>query len=80
MVLLPPALLVFYVLAVEQLGFLPTAAHHRPDHVSGARRAHAFWPCRWRSVRRCSSIWSSAKLLRVPLPSGLLPLPWLGLP
>jgi putative tricarboxylic transport membrane protein len=74
-VLLPPALLLFYVLAVERLGFLPTAALivlavslalggglriALPMAVVAPLAVHAVF----------------AKLLRVPLPGGLLPAPW----
>ena len=38
-VLLPPALLLFYVFAVERIGFIPTAAHSDFPVVAGARRA-----------------------------------------
>lgn len=73
--LLPPALLVFYVLAAERLGFLPTAflivaavsfalgAGWRlalPVAVLAPLAVHAVF----------------AKLLRVPLPDGMLPAPW----
>lgn len=73
--LIPPALLIFYVVAVEPLGFVPTAgamvfilsltfgASLRlavPLAVIGPVIVHlAFY-----------------KLLRVPLPAGLLPMPW----
>jgi putative tricarboxylic transport membrane protein len=73
--LVPPALLIFYVLAVERLGFLPTAALlvfvaalalgarlrlAAPIAVAAPLFAHAVF----------------AKLLRVPLPDGVLPAPW----
>ncbi|MDB5591426.1 tripartite tricarboxylate transporter TctB family protein [Enterovirga sp.] len=73
--LLPPALLVFYVLAVEQLGFVPTAAAMLVAIVL------AFGG----SVRLAIGLAAIApilvhavfyKLLRVPLPAGLLPMPW----
>jgi putative tricarboxylic transport membrane protein len=73
--LIPPALLIFYVVAVEPLGFVPTAAAMVfvlsltfganlrlavPLAVVGPVIIHlAFY-----------------KLLRVPLPAGLLPMPW----
>jgi putative tricarboxylic transport membrane protein len=79
MALIPPALLLFYVLLVDRLGFLPTAALIvLATSISlGAR------------LRLAASLALGAplivnlvfvKLLRVPLPSGLVPLPWLGLP
>jgi putative tricarboxylic transport membrane protein len=78
-VLLPPGLLVFYVLAVDKLGFLPTAALIvlTTSTALGARLLLAI------PVALCAPLFVNmvfAKLLRVPLPSGLLPLPWLGLP
>ena len=78
-VLLPPGLLVFYVLAVDKLGFLPTAALIvlMTSTALGARLLLAI------PVALCAPLFVNmvfAKLLRVPLPSGLLPLPWLGLP
>jgi putative tricarboxylic transport membrane protein len=77
--LLPPGLLIFYVVAVERLGFLPTAALMvlATSLALGAR------------LRLAIAMAVGAplavnlvflKLLRVPLPSGLLPLPWVGLP
>lgn len=74
-VLLPPALLVFYVLAVDRLGFVPTAA---AMIVAGAAAFGA-------KPRLCVTMalvapvvvhFLFAKLLRVPLPAGLLPMPW----
>ncbi len=74
--LLPPALLLFYVVGVERLGFILTAA----IIVLRSRRR--------RSVRGSSSRIPLAilapigihlifyKLLRVPLPAGLIPMPW----
>jgi putative tricarboxylic transport membrane protein len=74
-VLLPPALLLFYVFASERLGFAPTAAILTfvaalslgaslrialPTAVLAPIGMHAIF----------------AKLLRVPLPDGLLPMPW----
>lgn len=74
-VLIPPALLVFYALAVESLGFVPTAA------------IIALTLCRalgapWRSALAVALLappavhFAFADLLRVPLPPGLLPMPW----
>lgn len=73
--LLPPALLVFYAVAVESLGFVPTAA------------IIALTLCRalgapWRSAVLVALLappavhFAFADLLRVPLPPGLLPMPW----
>ena len=78
-VLLPPALLVFYVLAVDKLGFLPTAAAIvlTTAVALGARLTLAI-PVALGAPLFVNLVFS--KLLRVPLPSGLLPLPWLGLP
>jgi putative tricarboxylic transport membrane protein len=73
--LLPPALLIFYVVAAETLGFLPTAAVMvfatalalkaplrlaLPLALGAPLVVHLLF----------------AKLLRVPLPLGLLPAPW----
>ncbi|HLM13494.1 MAG TPA: tripartite tricarboxylate transporter TctB family protein [Reyranella sp.] len=77
--LVPPALLLFYVVAVDRLGFLPTAA---AMVLTGSLALGA-------QLRLAVAMAIGAplivnlvfsKLLRVPLPSGLLPLPWLGLP
>lgn len=78
-VLLPPGLLVFYVLVVDKLGFLPTAALIVLTAATalGARLLLAI------PVALCAPLFVNmvfSKLLRVPLPSGLLPLPWIGLP
>jgi putative tricarboxylic transport membrane protein len=73
--LLPPALLIFYVLAVERLGFLLTAA------VLVGIAALALG-ARWRVVVPLALLSPFAvhavfyKLLRVPLPDGLLAPPW----
>jgi putative tricarboxylic transport membrane protein len=79
MVMLPPALLVFYVLAVNKLGFLPTAGIIvlTTSLALGARIILAV-PVALAAPLFVNLVF--AKLLRVPLPSGLLPLPWLGLP
>ncbi|HET9903008.1 MAG TPA: tripartite tricarboxylate transporter TctB family protein [Xanthobacteraceae bacterium] len=73
--LVPPGLLLFYVLASERLGFVPTAA------------IMAF-VCAWALGARVRLALAVAvlapigvhlvfaKLLRVPLPDGLLPMPW----
>jgi len=78
-VLLPPVLLIFYVYAVDRLGFLPTAGAIVlvTSLALGAR---------WRlaiPVAICAPLVINLlflKLLRVPLPSGLLSMPWIGLP
>jgi putative tricarboxylic transport membrane protein len=78
-VLVPPGLLIFYVLAVDKLGFLPTAALIvlTTAMALGARLLLAI-PVALGAPLFVNMVF--AKLLRVPLPSGLLPLPWLGLP
>ena len=74
-VLLPPALLLFYVLAVERIGFVPTAA------LIVLVMALAFGA----KLRLAVPLAALApfgvhlvfyKLLRVPLPSGVVPMPW----
>lgn len=79
MALVPPALLLFYVLAVERLGFLPTAATIvlLTSLALGARLRLAI------PVAIAGPLFVNLvflKLLRVPLPSGLMSMPWLGLP
>ena len=79
MVLVPPALLLFYVLAVDRIGFLPTAAIVvlTTSLALGARLRLAV------AMAIGAPLFVNLvflKLLRVPLPSGLLPMPWLGLP
>lgn len=72
---LPPALLIFYVLAAERLGFLPTAA------IMLLLTALALGGS-WRLAIGIALIGPPAvhlvfhKLLRVPLPAGVLPAPW----
>jgi putative tricarboxylic transport membrane protein len=77
--LVPPALLLFYVLAVDRIGFLPTAAALvlTTSLALGARLRLAV-PMAIGAPLFVNLVFS--KLLRVPLPSGLLPMPWLGLP
>jgi putative tricarboxylic transport membrane protein len=73
--LLPPALLVLYVLAAEPLGFIITAA------IIIAISAFALGAS-WRLALPLALIAPFAvqavfaKLLRVPLPDGLLAAPW----
>jgi putative tricarboxylic transport membrane protein len=79
MALVPPALLVFYVFAVDRLGFLPTgAAIVLAAAVALGARLRLAIPLAL--VAPLFVNLAFAKLLRVPLPSGLLPMPWLGLP
>jgi putative tricarboxylic transport membrane protein len=73
--LLPPALLVFYVLTVDRLGFLPTAA-------AMVLATALTFGARWRLAVPLAIAAPLLvhlvfyKLLRVPLPAGLLPAPW----
>jgi putative tricarboxylic transport membrane protein len=75
MALIPPALLVFYVFAVERLGFLLTAT---VIVLTAARALGA----RWQLAVPVALIAPAfvhlafAKLLRVPLPYGILTYPW----
>jgi putative tricarboxylic transport membrane protein len=75
MALIPPALLVFYVLAVDRLGFLLTAA----TMVLVVALALG---ARWRLAAPLAVVAPVmvhlvfSKLLRVPLPPGLIPTPW----
>ena len=77
--LLPPGLLLLYVFAVDRLGFLPTAAAMVlvTSLALGARLRLAM-AMAIAAPLGVDLVFS--KLLRVPLPSGFLPLPWLGLP
>lgn len=73
--LLPPALLLFYVIAAERLGFIITAALMvlATSTALGAK---------WKLALPLAALAPIgihlifAKLLRVPLPGGLLPMPW----
>src|SRR3954454_2062284 len=73
--LLPPALLLFYVAAADRLGFIITAAImvYATATALGAR---------WRLSLPLAVLGPIgihlifSKLLRVPLPAGLLPMPW----
>jgi putative tricarboxylic transport membrane protein len=75
MALVPPGLLLFYVLAVDRLGFILTAGLM----VLTASRALGG---RWRLAVPLAILAPIAvhllfsKLLRVPLPPGLIPMPW----
>jgi putative tricarboxylic transport membrane protein len=73
--LIPPALLIGYVLIVGWLGFVPTAALIVLiiSLALGARLSLAL-PLAIVTPLAVHLIF--AKLLRVPLPAGLLPMPW----
>jgi putative tricarboxylic transport membrane protein len=73
--LVPPGLLVFYVLAVDRLGFLATAAALVlvAAMALGARLRLAV-PLALVAPIFVHLVFS--KLLRVPLPDGLIPVPW----
>ncbi|MBX9589166.1 MAG: tripartite tricarboxylate transporter TctB family protein [Hyphomonadaceae bacterium] len=75
MALVPPALLLFYVFAVDRLGFLLTAAVIvlTAAFALGARLRLAV-PLALGAPVFVHLVFS--KLLRVPLPPGLLPAPW----
>ena len=73
--LLPPALLIFYVVVAERVGFILTAA------IIVFVTATALG-ARWRLALPLTVLAPIvihlifSKLLRVPLPIGLLPMPW----
>jgi putative tricarboxylic transport membrane protein len=73
--LLPPALLLFYVAVADQLGFIITAALivFVTSTALGARWKLSL-PLAVLAPIAIHLIFS--KLLRVPLPPGLLPMPW----
>ena len=73
--LLPPALLLFYVAVADRLGFIITAALivYATSTALGARWRLAL-PLALLAPIGIHLIFS--KLLRVPLPIGLLPMPW----
>lgn len=73
--LIPPALLIFYVLAVDRLGFALTAGVIVlvAALALGARLRLAL-PLAIAAPLFVHLVFF--KLLRVPLPSGLLPMPW----
>jgi len=74
-VLVPPALLLFYMLAVEPLGFLPTAAIM--VLVAGlALGARPVLAVPIALIAPPLVHLAFYKLLRVPLPAGLVPAPW----
>jgi putative tricarboxylic transport membrane protein len=72
---LPPLLLIFYVLAADALGFLLTAAVML---LIAARALGASWPMTIGTVLLAPPFVHLVffKLLRVPLPDGLLTMPW----
>ena len=72
---LPPALLLFYVVAAESLGFLLTAAIML---AVSARALGASWGLALGVMVAVPPVVHVifAKLLRVPLPDGLLAAPW----
>jgi putative tricarboxylic transport membrane protein len=74
-VLIPPALLVFYALAVDKLGFYVTTAMMilTAALVLGARPRLAL-PVALIAPVLVHLVFY--KLLRVPLPAGLVPMPW----
>jgi putative tricarboxylic transport membrane protein len=73
--LLPPALLLFYVVVADRLGFIITAALivYATSTALGARWKLSL-PLAVLAPIAIHLIFS--KLLRVPLPAGLLPMPW----
>jgi putative tricarboxylic transport membrane protein len=73
--LVPPGLLLFYVFAVDRLGFALTAAAmaFTVAMALGARLRLAV-PLAIIAPLFVHLVFS--KLLRVPLPQGLIPLPW----
>ena len=73
--LLPPALLLFYVMAVDRLGFVPTAMLivFAITLALGSKLRLAI-PLALLTPFVVHLVF--AKLLRVPLPGGLLPMPW----
>jgi putative tricarboxylic transport membrane protein len=75
MALVPPALLLFYVLAADRLGFLLTAAIivFTTATALGARLLISV-PLAIGAPLFVHLVFS--KLLRVPLPPGLIPAPW----
>jgi len=74
-VLIPPALLVFYMLVVEPLGFYLTAASIILV-AALAFRAPARLAVPVALVAPVVVHLVFYKLLRVPLPAGLIPMPW----
>jgi len=76
--LVPPALLLFYVLAVDRLGFLPTAAVMvLITSLALVRGCASPSDGNWRAAVRQSGV---LEALARALAVGILPLPWAGLP
>lgn len=74
-VVIPPALLLFYVVAVDRLGFVPTAALIVLVASLGLRaRPRLAVPLALVAPIVVHLLFM--RLLRVPLPAGLLPMPW----
>jgi len=74
-VLIPPALLLFYVVVVDRLGFVPTAALVVLVASLGLRaRPRLAVPLALIAPLVVHLLF--VRLLRVPLPAGLLPMPW----
>lgn len=73
--LLPPGLLVFYALAVDKLGFVPTTATMiLVLALAFGGRLRLILPLALIGPVLVHLVFY--KLLRVPLPAGLLPMPW----
>jgi putative tricarboxylic transport membrane protein len=73
--LLAPALLLFYVFAVERIGFVPTAATIA-FVTAMALRANLKLAIPVALLSPIVVHLIFAKFLRVPLPDGYVPLPW----
>jgi putative tricarboxylic transport membrane protein len=72
---LPPLLLIFYVLAADRIGFVPTAAVIALVlALALGARARLAVPVALLAPLGIHLVF--VKLLRVPLPDGLLPMPW----
>jgi putative tricarboxylic transport membrane protein len=72
---LPPSLMIFYYFAVERLGFVPVAAIMIAVLAYAARAdRRLIAPVALGAAVAIQIVF--VKLLRVPLPPGLLPLPW----
>ena len=74
-ILLPAALLLFYVVAVDRLGFVPTGAV-MVLAVALALGARPKLAVPLALIAPVGVHLVFFKLLRVPLPDGLLPMPW----
>jgi putative tricarboxylic transport membrane protein len=73
--LVPPALLLFYVLAIDRLGFVPTAGI-MIFIAAITLRASLKLALPLALIAPIGVHLVFYKLLRVPLPAGLVPLPW----